>query len=70
MTTEQKALLVQLDGLRDQIEKGHFLNVHFRAFRLSHDAWLEHIRVNAVSGSRAVHSPGGAVMDDERDDRR
>lgn len=69
MTTEQNKLLAELAGIRDQIEKGHYLNVHFRAFRLSHDAWQEHIRQNAVSGSRAHNSPGGAVLDEERDDR-
>lgn len=69
MEEAQKKLMVELEGLKDQVEKGHFLNVHFRAFRLAWDAWQEHIRQNALSGSRAVHSPGGAVLDDDRDDR-
>jgi hypothetical protein len=69
MTAEQDRLLLELVGLHDQIEKGHYLNVHFRAFRLAHDAWLEHIRQNALSGSRSGHSPGGAVLDDQRDGR-
>jgi len=68
-TVEQRKLALELVGLRDQIEKSHFLNVHFRAFSLAHQAWMEHIRQNAVSGSRAGHSPGGAVLDPERDDR-
>lgn len=67
MTVEQQKLLAELHGLKDQIEKGHFLNVHFRAFQLAHAAWQEHIRQNAIGGSRAVHSPAGAVMDDERE---
>ena len=67
MTTEQQKLLAELDGLRDQIQKKHFLNVHFRAFRLAWDAWQEHVRQNAVGGSREAGSPGGAVLDNERD---
>lgn len=69
MTPEQSKLLCELAGIRDQIRKGHYLNVHFRAFRLAHDAWQEHIRQNAVAGSRAGHSPGGAVLDNDRDQR-
>ena len=69
---EKAKMLVELNGLRDQIRKGHFLNVHFRAFQLAHTAWLEHIRVNAVAGARggfvAGRGPAGAVLDDGRDD--
>jgi len=68
MTLEQQRLLLELHGLRDQIEKGHFLNVHFRAFQLAGMAWQEHIRQNAIDGSRDCNSPAGAVLDDERDD--
>lgn len=68
LTVEQNQLLAELHGLEDQIRKGHFLNAHFRAFQLSHAAWMEHIRQNAVSGSRRCHSPGGAVLDGDRDD--
>lgn len=32
-----------LVGLRDQVQKEHWLNVHFRAFELSHAAWQFHI---------------------------
>lgn len=71
MTTEQSAMLVELRGIEDQIRKGHHLNVHFRAFQLAHRAWMEHIRVNAVTGARGGHvagrGPGGAVLDDDRD---
>lgn len=70
MTTEQQVMLIALEGLKDQIEKGHFLNVHFRAFELAHNAWREHIRQNAIVGSRQAHSPAGAVLDDERADHR
>jgi len=66
MTTQQQKLLVELHGLKDQIEKGHYLNVHFRAFHLAHEAWQEHIRQNALSGSRQANSPAGAVLDDDR----
>jgi len=66
MTTQQQKLLVELHGLKDQIEKGHYLNVHFRAFQLAHEAWQEHIRQNAIGGSRQVNSPAGAVLDDDR----
>lgn len=73
MTPEQNKLMAEVAGIRDQIEKGHFLNVHFRAFRLAYEAWQEHIRQNALAGSRggyvAGKSPGGAVLDDERDGR-
>ena len=64
LTTQQRQLLIELDGLRDQIHKGHFLNVHFRAFQLAHAAWMEHVRQNAVTGAR---EPGGireAVLDE------
>ena len=67
MTTEQSKALAELEGLRDQIEKGHWLNVHFRAFRLANDAWQNHVRANALTGSRESCSPGGAVLDGERD---
>ena len=66
MTTEQKKLLVSIDGLRAQIEKSHFLNAHFRAFEIANDCWREHIRMNALSGARACGSPAGAVLDDDR----
>lgn len=69
MTLEQQRLLLELHGLRDQIEKGHFLNVHFRAFQLAHAAWQKHIRQNAVARSRSCNSPAGAVLDDERSDQ-
>lgn len=73
MTVEQEKLLAELRGLEDQIRKGHYLNVHFRAFQLAHAAWMEHIRQNAVSGARGGHiagqSPAGAVLDDDRGDR-
>lgn len=64
MSTQQQQMLIELNGLRDQIEKGHYLNVHFRAFQLAHAAWQEHIRQNAVTGAR---TPGGvreAVLDE------
>lgn len=67
---EADKMLVDLEGLRDQIKKHHFLNVHFRAFELANEAWQAHMRANAVSGSRRCHSPGGAVLDEERDGRR
>jgi len=68
MTTEQKKLLAGLKGIEDQIKKCHFLNVHFRAFQLANEAWQEHIRCNAMSGSEQCNSPAGAVMDNNRDD--
>jgi hypothetical protein len=72
MTPEQQMFLAELRGLEDQIGKGHWLNIHFRAFELSYRAWQEHIRANARSGARgefvAGKSPGGAVLDGERDD--
>jgi len=43
--------MAALAGLKDQVRKGHYLNVHFRAFELAHEAWQEHIRQNAVIGS-------------------
>lgn len=70
MTTEQQKLLAELRGLEEQIQKGHFLNVHFRAFRLANDAWQEHIRQNAIGGARIYNSPAGAVLDNKRDDDR
>ena len=62
MTVEQNKLLLELVGLRDQIEKQHYLNVHFRAFRLANDAWTEHVRANALSTARKSGLPG-AVAD-------
>ena len=63
----KELLLLQLEGLRDQIEKGHFLNVHFRAFKLGYEAWQEHIRVSAAIGARKGpgKSPMGALLEDE-----
>ena len=67
LTSEQRARLLELHGLEDQIRKNHCLNVHFRAFELAHRAWKEHVRLNAEQGSRRFNSPGGAVLDPERD---
>lgn len=64
----RKRLLAMLAGIKNQIEKGHYLNVHFRAFELANDAWKEHVLANARIGSEAVRSPGGAVLDESRDD--
>ena len=64
MTSEQSKLLIELEGIADQIRKEHYLNVHFRAFTLAYEAWHEHIRLNAVVGSRHVNSPAGAVGDE------
>lgn len=66
MTTQQQQMLVELAGLRDQIEKGHYLNVHFRAFQLSHAAWMEHTRQGAAASHR---TPGGlpqSVLEEPR----
>ncbi len=41
LTRAQRSALVELAGLDDQIRKQHFLNVHFRAFKLANDAWQE-----------------------------
>jgi hypothetical protein len=68
MTTQQEKMLAELRGLEDQIMKCHFLTVHFRAFQLANESWQEHIRQNALSGSRRAQSPAGAVLDDERKD--
>ena len=66
MTPEQQKLLVELEGIADQIRKEHYLNVHFRAFTLAYQAWQERaaIRQNAMVGSRQVNSPAGAVGDE------
>ena len=69
MTVDQDKALCELRGLKDQIDKQHWLNVHFRAFQLAHFAWQQHILANSRLGAKQVHSPGGAVLDDERDDR-
>ena len=66
-TVEQDALLAEARGIKEQIEKEHYLNVHFRAFELADHAWKLHIRANAIVGSRKVNSPGGAVLDPSRD---
>jgi len=66
-TSEQERLLHHVHGIEEQVRKGHFLNVHFRAFELAHESWREHVRQNAVIGSRRYNSPGGAVLDPERD---
>ena len=63
MTSEQEKLLAMVRGIEDQIMKEHWLNVHFRAFRLSGEAWKEHIISNAQAGARKVNSPAGAVLD-------
>jgi len=67
LTTQQQKLLADLHGLKEQIEKGHYLNVHFRAFQLANEAWQEHIRQSAVRGARAIGAPAGSVLDGERD---
>jgi hypothetical protein len=70
VTTQQEQMMIELHGLKDQIQKGHYLNVHFRAFKLANDAWQEHIRQNAVRGARggeiSGQGPAGAVLDDTR----
>lgn len=63
--TAQKKMLISVAGIREQIGKEHWLNVHFRAFELADEAWKEHIRVNAELGAREVNSPPGAVLDDQ-----
>lgn len=65
MTVEQQKAISDLEAIKEQIEKGHWLNVHFRAFKLSHDAWQNHILANAQQGARSVNSPSGAVLDDK-----
>lgn len=65
---DQRKAMTDLQGMADQVEKQHWLNIHFRAFRLSHDAWQHHILANARAGSRACNSPAGAVLDDTRED--
>lgn len=67
LTTQQQKLLAELHGLEDQIRKGHYLNVHFRAFQLANEAWQEHIRQNAIHGNRAGpgSSPPGALLDED-----
>ena len=65
MTTEQNKALCELTGLKDQIGKQHWLNVHFRAFELADFAWKQHVFANARVGAKAVNSPDGAVLADE-----
>jgi len=67
MTSEQDKLISETRGIQEQILKEHWLNVHFRAFELANDAWQEHIRANARSGARECNSPGGAVLDNDRE---
>lgn len=43
---EQKKAVKETEGITDQIGKQNWLNVHFRAFSLSHDAWRNHIAAN------------------------
>jgi len=64
---EQEQAIVKLKGIKDQVEKEHWLNVHFRAFELADMAWKEHIRANAITGSDVCNSPGGAVLHPKRD---
>jgi len=52
MEADQRRMLLELRCLRDQIKKGHFLNVHFRAFALSDMAWKAHIAASS-SANRA-----------------
>jgi hypothetical protein len=63
MSTEQEKLLVEVAGISDQIKKGHYLNVHFRAFELAYNSWREHVRQNAITGAKRCGSPMGAVME-------
>ena len=58
----------QLSGLQEQIEKQHWLNVHFRAFQLADYAWKQHIMANARLGSEHSGSPCGAVLDGKREE--
>ncbi len=67
-TPEQSQIFAMARGLCDQVEKEHYLNVHFRAFELAYTAWKFHVRANAITGSRQCGSPAGAVLDDERSD--
>ena len=47
MTIEQRRMLLELHGIRNQILKDQYLNAHFRAFTLADQAWKEHIRINS-----------------------
>ena len=67
VSVAQEKAITELYGIEDQIQKRHWLNVHFRAYQLANDAWKEHIRLNAETRAREVNSPGGAVLDPERD---
>lgn len=68
MNIKQEKAMSELRGLKDQIEKQHWLNIHFRAFQLANYAWQQHILVNAQLGAERVNSPSGAVLDDKRED--
>ncbi len=68
LSTQQRSMGLGTAGIDEQIRKGHYLNVHFRAFDLAHEAWLEHIRQNAIVGASGV-GPAGAVLDDTRPER-
>ena len=67
MSHEQEQMRLDISGLIDQIDKHHWLNVHFRAFQMAADAWKLHVLANARTGARESNSPAGAVLDSERD---
>lgn len=69
LTVQQRQMLIELHGIADQIRKGHYLNVHFRAFQLAHASWQEHIRQNAMRGARATAAtPSLGNEEDDHDD--
>lgn len=45
LTEDQKNLLLEIDGLAEQVMKGHYLNAHFRAFEIANKTWSEHKKV-------------------------
>lgn len=49
MSKEQEKAIKDIRGLRDQIKKGHWLNVHFRAVELAYFAWKQYIEQGKIS---------------------
>jgi len=62
LTLQQLRAMTEMTGLVDQIKKQHWLNVHFRAFSISHAAWMNHIKAkNRPSPSEQVSWPDAEI---------
>ncbi len=59
---DRDKMMRQLEQCADQVNKQHWLNIHFQAFEIANDAWKLHILANARTGAKQCGSPLAAVL--------